>query len=158
MIIPKSQTIAATQRHILEVNKLLHFMAIELLKRGERHDQSKLDSPELETFAIYTPKLAATTYGSPTYYRYTKAMAPALQHHYSFNRHHPEHHSKGVDGMTLIDVVEMFCDWKAATMRHNDGNILRSIEINKDRHHLSDQLAEIFKNTVFALNVHGDLK
>jgi len=42
---------------------------------------------------------------------------------------------------------EMFFDWKAATERHNDGNIFKSIKINQDRFKYSDQLADIFTNT-----------
>lgn len=42
---------------------------------------------------------------------------------------------------------EMFFDWKAAGERHADGNIYKSIEINKDRFKLSKQTVDIFKNT-----------
>lgn len=41
----------------------------------------------------------------------------------------------------------MFFDWKAAGERHADGNIYKSIEINKDRFKLSEQTVDIFKNT-----------
>lgn len=44
-------------------------------------------------------------------------------------------------------LVEMFFDWKAASERHADGDIFKSIEINKERFGLSEQLAEILKNT-----------
>ena len=74
-------------------------------------------------------------------------MGPALAHHYANNRHHPEHHKNGVDDMTLIDVLEMLIDWKAASERHNDGNILKSIEKNADRFGLSPQLVKILENT-----------
>jgi Family of unknown function (DUF5662) len=50
--------------------------------------------------------------------------------------------------MDLLDVIEMFCDWKAATMRHDDGDISKSIEINKNRFNYSDDIEQIFKNTV----------
>lgn len=53
----------------------------------------------------------------------------------------------GVNGMTLLDLVEMFCDWKAATERHKDGSLKRSIEINRERFNLSPQLAAILENT-----------
>lgn len=53
-----------------------------------------------------------------------------------------------VNGMNLADVVEMFMDWKAATERHHDGNIRKSITQNRERFGLSDQLAEILGNTV----------
>lgn len=52
-----------------------------------------------------------------------------------------------VDGMSLLDVVEMLCDWKAATERHADGSITKSIQINKARFNISDQLASILENT-----------
>ena len=50
--------------------------------------------------------------------------------------------------MSLFDLVEMLADWKAATTRHADGNIQDSLEINKKRFSISDQLFEILLNTV----------
>ncbi len=75
-------------------------------------------------------------------------MKVALDHHYAQNRHHPEHYKNGIDDMTLVDLVEMLCDWKAATLKHNDGNILRSLEINSKRFNMSPQVYNILKNTV----------
>jgi len=56
--------------------------------------------------------------------------------------------SVGIDRMTLIDIIEMLCDWKAATLRHDNGDIIKSIEINRKRFKISDQLANILINTV----------
>lgn len=53
-----------------------------------------------------------------------------------------------VDGFDLLDLVEMLCDWKAATERHNDGDIMRSIDINQKRFSMSPQLVSILRNTV----------
>lgn len=53
----------------------------------------------------------------------------------------------GIMGMTLLDVIEMFCDWKAATERHANGNFKTSIQHNRKRFWMSDQLAAIFENT-----------
>jgi hypothetical protein len=53
----------------------------------------------------------------------------------------------GIMGMTLLDVIEMFCDWKAATERHANGNFQTSIQQNKKRFAMSDQLAVLFENT-----------
>ena len=136
-----------TFRHIERVRNLLSACVVELLKRGELHDQTKLESPEVEVFAEYTPKLAGSTYGSDEYKGFLDAIKPALQHHYAHNRHHPEHHRNGVDDMNLLDIVEMLCDWKAASERHNDGNIRKSIEINANRFGLSPQLVKILENT-----------
>lgn len=49
--------------------------------------------------------------------------------------------------MTLLDLIEMLVDWKASSERHNNGNILKSIEINGNRFGMSPQLIEIFENT-----------
>lgn len=56
--------------------------------------------------------------------------------------------ASGVYGMNLIDLVEMLADWKAASLRHADGYIMTSLEINKARFGISDQLARILENTV----------
>ena len=140
-----------TMRHIERVRNLINVCVKELINRGERHDQSKLESPEVEAFTEYTPKLAECTYGSDEYKGYLEAIKPALDHHYANNSHHPEFWKNGVDDMSLLDLVEMLCDWKAASERHNDGNIRKSIEVNADRFELSPQLVRILENTANAI-------
>jgi len=49
--------------------------------------------------------------------------------------------------MDLFDVIEMFFDWYAAGKRNKDGNIYKSLDINKERFKISDQLYNIMKNT-----------
>ena len=137
-----------TFRHIERVRNLLNLCIADLLKRGEMHDQSKLGTPEVEAFTEYTPKLATCTYNSDEYKDYLAAIKPALDHHYANNRHHPEHHKDGIGDMNLLDIVEMLCDWLAATTRHADGDIRRSIEINQKRFGYSDELKQILLNTL----------
>lgn len=136
-----------TMLHIQKVQHFLNIIIHDLMRRGEVHDRSKLDHPEVQLFTEYTPRLAGCTYGSPEYESFRAALGPALKHHYAHNRHHPEHFKNGVEDMSLIDLIEMFCDWKAATLRHNDGNIRKSIEKNAERFHLSAQLVRILENT-----------
>jgi hypothetical protein len=136
-----------TMLHIQRVRNLLNLVVTNLIKRGELHDQSKLNHPEVEYFTQFTSKLSSTTYGSEEYKRIKDELAPALEHHYANNRHHPEHHKDGINDMTLMDLIEMFVDWKAASERHNDGNIKKSIEVNANRFGLSSQLTRIFENT-----------
>lgn len=136
-----------TMRHIEKVRNYINKVISNLLGRAEKHDQSKLESPEVELFTEYTPKLAACTFGSEEYNRFKKEMGVALEHHYARNAHHPEHHKNGINDMTLLDLVEMLVDWKAASERHNDGNILKSIEHNGQRFDMSPQLIRIFENT-----------
>jgi hypothetical protein len=42
----------------------------------------------------------------------------------------------------------MICDWKAATLRHNDGDILHSINLNEIRFNMPPELTQILRNTV----------
>lgn len=136
-----------TQKHIELVRKFIRLFTDKLTTRGVEHDKLKLKSPEVEIFTEFTPKLAETTYGSDEYKEFLEQMKPALEHHYANYRHHPEHFVDGVNDMNLIDLVEMICDWKASTLRHNDGNLLKSIEINAQRFGMSEQLTQILVNT-----------
>lgn len=145
-----------TQKHIENVRKYIRFMIDKLDMRGVKHDASKLEAPEVDIFAEYTPKLANTTFGSEDYYSNLEQMKPALDHHYAANRHHPEHFVNGINDMTLIDILEMFCDWKASTLRHNDGNLLKSIETNAERFNMDGQLKQILINTARMIDEHED--
>lgn len=140
-----------TFRHIERVRNLLNSVQIALMHRQERHDQTKLCSPEVEAFTEYTDKLKSLSYGSAEYNACKAAMKPALDHHYANNRHHPEHFKNGINDMTLIDLIEMLCDWKASSERHTDGNIRKSIEVNGNRFNMTPQLVKIFENTVAEL-------
>jgi len=143
-ILGKMETI----KHIQCVRSYLYQMIEELDNRARNHDQSKLESPEAETFGEYTPLLAKTKYASPEYDELLKLVKPATDNHYAKNRHHPQHWPNGINDMTLVDLVEMLCDWKAATARNKDGNIRTSIEANTKRFAMSEQLAQIMQNTV----------
>lgn len=137
-----------TFKHIHRVRHFLFLMMEELDRRAREHDASKLDSPEAEIFGEWTPELAKVEYMSPEYKVLMEKVRPATDHHYANNRHHPEHWPKGVEDMTLCDLVEMLCDWKAATERNKNGNIRTSIEKNTARYNLSPQLAQVMQNTV----------
>ena len=136
-----------TIEHIKQVNDYIHLFTSLLLQAGTNHDRSKLESPEQEIFEKYTPLLHGLTYGSDEYKEIMLEMSIAIQHHYSENSHHPEFYKDGISGMNLVDIVEMFCDWLAAVARHANGDIMKSLEINKNRFEMSDQLVSIFQNT-----------
>jgi len=140
-----------TKKHMKRFKELLGDAAKKLEQRGILHDESKLEPKEKNIFDEFTPKLKGSTYGSPEYKKYLKEMKPALDHHYANNTHHPEHHKNGVHGMDLLDIIEMFLDWKAASERHANGDIMKSIEINKERFGLSFQLCDILRNTAASM-------
>ena len=98
-------------------------------------------------------------------------MKVALDHHYGRNRHHPEHFNtekltwrkyftsifklikrgrktSSLNQMDLIDITEMLMDWWAASKRHEDGDIFKSIEINQNRFGYSADVKHIFINTI----------
>lgn len=136
-----------TREHVKQVQKNIFLVIKELLDRAAKHDDSKFLPPERELFIEYTPKLAGLTYGSPEYKQALESLKPALIHHYAKNDHHSEHYKNGINDMHLIALLELYCDWYAATKRHHDGNIRKSIEINRERYGISDQLVRIFENT-----------
>lgn len=136
-----------TRDHIARVEGSISRIADLLRIRGAIHDESKLKSPEKEMFDVATPKLAGLTYGSDEYKAALAEMGEALEHHYQANSHHPEHFRNSIEGMSLLDLVEMFCDWRAASQRHADGDFSKSLEINRERFGVSKQLANVFENT-----------
>lgn len=140
-----------TYKHIHEVQRIMESVICSLIHRQRVHDDSKLRTPEVEVFDEFTPKLAGSTYGSDEYKEFLVKMGVGLAHHYEMNSHHPEHFADGIRGMNLLDLIEMLCDWYAATLRHKDGCIWRSIEHNQKRFGYSDELKRIFEHTAEAL-------
>lgn len=137
-----------TLEHKKTVRANLNKVLAEIIHRQIHHDDSKLQEPEKSIFDRFTPKLRDSTYGSEEYKSLLSVMEVALQHHYQENSHHPEHYLSGISGMSLLDVIEMLADWKAATLRHADGDMQKSLEINKERFQISEQLFSILQNTV----------
>jgi hypothetical protein len=146
----RDDVIRSTAAHIRRVGELLVEQSADLARRAVVHDASKWSPEEWPAFEEATPKLAGLTYGSEEYKASLRSIKPAIAHHNANNRHHPEHHPDGVSGMTLADLLEMLCDWKAATERHNDGSIVKSLAHNRERFGISEQLEKILTNTAKA--------
>ena len=53
--------------------------------------------------------------------------------------------------MTMIDLIEMLADWKAASERHADGDIEESLKKNGKRFHIPPALMQILRNTLTAM-------
>ena len=146
---------AETLRHSLRVGELIGTIIHELVERSTQHDLSKTKEPELSVFNEYVPKLKTCTFGSDEYKQNLKQMGEGLAHHYAENRHHPQHFAQGINGMTLIDIIEMLADWRAAIERHDDGNLEASFKIQQERFGISEQLMQIMRNTVNYLGHSG---
>ena len=122
----------------------------ELLERSLNHDESKFGPEEFPVYAKAIDKFETHHFGTPGYVEAKNSIASATKHHYEHNRHHPEHYSDGIAGMDLVDLIEMLCDWKAATLNHKDvpGNMAKSMEFGIRQYKISPQLAKVLYNTI----------
>lgn len=151
-----------TRDHIDRVRMYMEQVIEDLDHRSTNHDRSKLADPEKAVFDRVTPRLKGLTYGSEEYKVSLAEMGEALNHHYAANSHHPEHYALCADGtpnpdelkqgaaiarMSLLDLIEMLCDWKAATERHADGSYTKSLLINKERFGIGEQLFSVIVET-----------
>lgn len=150
-----------TQDHIDRVRYFLELARDNIFDRATRHDATKLVTPEVEAFDIATPKLVKLIYGSPEYKQSTDDLGPALEHHYAHNDHHPQHFENGVRGMSLMALIEMLCDWRAASergkQRTDDPEKVKTfadgLAYQQERFGYSDELADILRNTVKELGL-----
>lgn len=152
---PEYDSRPETQAHIDRVGYFISRAQSNLEARRIKHDATKLVEPELSAFNEATPKLANLEYGSEEYKQSLRDLGPALQHHFEHNDHHPEHFKNGVQGMSLMALIEMLCDWRAASertkQRTDDPDKVKTFEAglayNQERFGYSDELAEILRNT-----------
>lgn len=144
-----------TIEHINRVQFYLRFFIDRLTNKGTHHDESKLGDIEAPIFAEHTEKLSNIKFGSPEYNEELKQLKAALDHHYKYNRHHPEYFGEnGINGMDLTDIIEMLADWMASTERTQNGDIFESIEINAKRFKIDNQLKQILINTARLMEEH----
>ena len=139
---------ADTQAHINKVQVRIAEFQADLDVRASLHDRSKLQEPEKSGYDQLVADLKDIIYGTDEYRVALAAAKPVIDHHYAHNSHHPEHYPNGIAGMSLLDIVEMLCDWKAASERTKQGSIAASLVYNKRRFGIDDQLAAILENTV----------
>lgn len=137
-----------TNDHIDAVRRRIQAVCTALTVRAVYHDMSKLQEPEKSVFDRMTPILRTLTYGSDEYKAALVEMGEGLKHHYAHNSHHPEHYPNGIAGMSLLDLIECVCDWKAATERVKEGSMAQSLPINIARFGIDPQLAAVIENTV----------
>lgn len=133
--------------HSNKVKIVMTSLIQALEERADTHDHSKLSESELPRYAAYLDRMRGVKFGSSEYHKIRLEFSDAHDLHYSRNRHHPEHFERGINGMNLIDIIEMLCDWKVASVAYG-GNVRISLEIQKKALGISDQLASILLNTI----------
>lgn len=137
-----------TYKHKSRVLYYMNKIISSIMSRAEEHDNSKLVEPEKTIFDNSHYRLKEIEYGSEQYKESLNDIKVALNHHYSVNRHHPEHFENGIKDMDIIDIIEMLCDWKAASEKCKNGDILKSIDINQERFGYGDEIKQLFINTI----------
>lgn len=141
--------------HKLVIIKLLDFIIYELLNRGLVHDDSKLKEPESKIFSSNI-----RIFNEIVNYHYIRdseienelelSIEDGKQLHYNSNSHHPEHYGElGINGMDLIDLVEMVCDWLGSHERYkNIEEVEKMLSIQYKRFGIDEQLGKIISNSV----------
>ena len=87
-------------------------------------------------------------YGSEEYKQKIKRWNKVFKHHYQYNRHHPEHYEYGVSEMTLIDIVEMMCDWLGYKDTTTVTEALKVCDEQMARYDISEELRQVIFNTL----------
>ena len=137
----------STLKHKSLVARFMLGFAAQLVWRALVHDNSKFGPAERRIYAEVVPGFKGLEYGTPAYRAHAKKLGPGFKAHCQANSHHPEHYPQGVRGMSLLDVVEMSCDWRAAAERGGT-NPHRSIEVSRERFGIDDQLNCVLHNSL----------
>lgn len=133
--------------HISRVRRHIDTFIQLLIRRAENHDKSKLEEPELSWWKEMD-KEPRYPYGSEEYKQKIKKWDKVFKHHYKYNRHHPEHYEYGVSEMTLIDIVEMMCDWLGYKDTTTVTEALKVCDDQMARYNISEELRQIIFNTL----------
>ena len=147
MITPEFDVLLEWLSHSSKVSELLTQISKDLDQRGCVHDRSKLQAIEFEAFVKTRPKFKKANYGSKEYKECCEQIKLALEHHYKHNRHHPEFHEDGFEGMNLLDILEMLADWKAANERNPDLPFKESLTISFKKYNIPENMQKHIKAT-----------
>jgi hypothetical protein len=150
----------------IDTNKINnYYMNLEWVNNGENQLHAYNTGLQIIKYIVYCEELKITTFGCGSMERvlldrgYKDARESTIlacingtsSHHMGlhFEGYNIEEYERSkLSNMTLFDLLEMLCDWKAATLRHNDGNIFDSLKINKKRFNIADDTYQILLNTV----------
>jgi hypothetical protein len=130
-------TLVTMLNHRGQVSALLRELARQLEARADIHDLSKFRPDEFAGFVEVNRIAREHPYGSPEYKESLKDNH-TIDLHFSRNPHHPEYHPSGVNGMNLIDFIEMVIDWIAASRTYGTTQWEQVIKTQQERFGLTD--------------------
>jgi hypothetical protein len=120
------RTVVAHRAHI---STAMHRVTALLEHRALAHDLSKLRDDEFDGFSRINAAARINKFGSPEYDAGLAQEKPTVDLHFSRNSHHPE-----CGPMGLFDVIEMVCDWWAASRCYSDPRPwMATVKLNLDR-------------------------
>lgn len=122
---PATVTLATMNLHRLRVQQAIQRLTANLERRALVHDASKFQEDEFAGFSRINAIARHHKYGSEEYKAALKQEQATIKLHYSRNSHHPECWAKPdltyqAQHMTLLDLIEMTCDWWAAWRTYDD--------------------------------------
>ena len=150
-MITKEQYRDSILAHKLSVKIGLQRVIDDLHKRADNHDDDKLEGETLDSFYEISGKFEHAKFGSQEYENVLDKLKPTLDKHYAKNEHHPQHNENGVNGMNFMSMLEMLVDWKSASSAYGDNSFEESMQINKKRFGIDEQLYGIMVNTAKSL-------
>ena len=136
-----------TIKHKLWVLFFITRFCLKLIWRGITHDLSKFSIAELKGYSSNFHEFKHSVYGTKQYTQHITNIQKTINHHYKHNPHHPNHYKGQIELMSLLDIVEMYMVWKAASKKYLNGNLRKSLQINTKRFKLDKQLSGIFKRS-----------
>ncbi|MBR1454238.1 MAG: hypothetical protein IJ593_06295 [Lachnospiraceae bacterium] len=110
-------------------------LAIDILKRGATHDNSKFNADEFKSLAQI---LNSTKCFTDADAQLSDAEKKAIQVHWKKNRHHPEYFDDFSE-MTDLDMIEMVCDWFARSLQYGTKFLPFVRQRQKNRFHFDEE-------------------
>lgn len=144
--------------HKKKIRNILDSIADNLNIRAIDHDESKFSPEELPIFLEAWPLLkeGKKDYLGDIYKKALEKLGPALQHHYKENDHHPEHFANGISDMSIMQLLEMLCDWYVSSGLYDTKNTEEDIK-NKmiksmERFSIKEPLSNILLTTLYGID------
>lgn len=135
----KKDCTSFVRRHQAYVKKWGGKIIDQLSHRFENHDENKLSPDEKPFYDLWTS------------HSLTDEQRRAVhEHHNRTSRHHPEGFKKGVNGMNLIDILEMVVDWMAWA---DAQGMWVGVDHLAQKFGIEPQLAAVILNTVHDLEL-----
>lgn len=140
--------------HKESIAKYLAKFCAEISFRSSIHDDSKFRKDEFEVYSDNVEEFNKYSWDSPEERRLREKLTPAGVIHRKRNRHHPEYFENGIDGMNLIDLLEMLCDWRSAAERGPGDSIRKNLPTLQEKYNISPQLLKLLENTLKDFNMY----